>query len=99
FPTLSQCQGGCTATGKVIVWIDSDFGCGNISVQLLGQTRTITNYSTSGTPPCGTSGFANFTNVPVGTHAWTATCTQWTWSGYNVTVSNQGQCVSIKLSL
>ncbi|MDR2918526.1 MAG: BACON domain-containing protein [Tannerella sp.] len=75
-----------TPTGSAMFWTRSDFGCGNISVTLNGQTRTITGYYYQGTPSCGATYTATFSNLPYGTYSYTASCSGRHWSG-TITVS------------
>lgn len=97
YASLSDCQDDCFAYGSAIFWISEDLGCGFITVELLGETGTITNYTTGSAPACGTTGFATFTDVPVGTHDFYASCNGSQWTGYTVTITNNG-CTKIKLS-
>lgn len=88
--------GGGDEDGQIMFWIQSDLGCGNISVTLEGQgSGSISGYySTS--PSCGASGSANFT-VPAGTYSFSASCDGRTWDG-SVTVS-EGQCFKMQLTI
>lgn len=70
--------------GQAIFWVSSDFGCGNITVICEGITKQITGYYGSA-PSCGASSSANFT-LPKGSHSFSASCSNKTWSG-NITVT------------
>lgn len=91
------CSGGGTGggDGTIMFWVQSDPGCGPISVTLNGQgSNSITGfYSTS--PDCGAVSAANF-SVPGGTYSFTASCTERTWDG-TVTVEDD-QCFKMRLT-
>jgi hypothetical protein len=74
--------GGTTATtGNVSFWTKTDLGCGNITVNVNGQSGSITGYNTGGVSTCNVSGGANFT-LPAGNYNYTASCSGGdTWSG------------------
>ncbi len=92
-----QLTGGATtpSTGKATFWIASDLGCGNITVNVSGITRTISSFYSSGTPACGASGTATFDLAP-GTYSYSAQCSGKTWSG-TVAVTANG-CSRIQLT-
>lgn len=87
--------GGGSTTGQAMFWIGSDLGCGNITVNCNGQSRTISSYYSSGAPSCGASGTATFSFAP-GTYSYTASCSGLTWSG-TVTITSGG-CSKIQLT-
>gem|GEM_PF-1278841 len=99
--TISISAGACTSeridftfvNGSILFWTQSDLGCGNITVNIGGQSKTLDSYH-SGAPACGASGAATF-NLAPGTYAYTASCAGLNWSG-NVTVSG-GQCTKQQL--
>lgn len=74
-------------TGQVMFWVKTDFGCGPITVNIGGTTRTISSYYGS-IPSCGASGCANFT-LSAGTYAFSASCNGYTWNS-TVTITNGG---------
>ena len=81
--------------GQVMFWSARDHGCGSINVTINGQTRTISNYSTSGAPAgCNISGFATFDLQP-GTYSFTASCSKLTWQG-SVSI-NSNRCLTYEL--
>ena len=90
-------QGGGTGsgTGEVMFWTRSDLGCGNITVTISGQSKTMTSYFTSGAPSCGTSGAATF-ELPEGTYSYSASCNNYHWGPSNVTVTENG-CFRMEL--
>lgn len=90
-------SGGGTAgnNGNLTVWTQTDHGCGNISVNVNGQTGYVTSYYTSGVPSCGSTGCANF-SLPAGTYSISASCQTLTWSG-TATVTSGG-CCTLKLN-
>lgn len=88
-------NGGGNSSGQVMFWAASNFGCGNVTVVCNGVTRTITSYSTSGTPSCGANGFATF-NFSPGTYSYSASCSSYTWSGTAVVTA--GGCNKIQLT-
>jgi hypothetical protein len=86
--------GGSDSNGQATFWIQSDLGCGSITVNISGYgSATISSYYTS-TPDCGSSGTATFT-LPAGTYGFTASCTDLNWEG-TVTVS-EGGCYTMQL--
>jgi hypothetical protein len=80
-------------TGKVLFWIQSDLGCGNIQVTLGNQNQTISSFYANA-PSCGASGCATYTISP-GNYSYTASCPQKSWSG--VVFVTQGSCSRIRL--
>ncbi|TDO24073.1 hypothetical protein [Pedobacter duraquae] len=92
--TVSGGGTGTTGTGNIIFWINSDLGCGNITVSVSGKSATI-NKSFSASPACGADGGANFT-LPVGNYSYTAECSGKKWtSTFSIT---QGVCFKMQLS-
>lgn len=87
--------GGGSTTGQALFWTASDLGCGTITVNCNGQSRTITSYYSSGTPACGASGAATFSFAP-GTYSYTASCSGKTWNG--TVTSTAGGCSKIQLT-
>lgn len=88
-------SGGIPTTGQGMFWTASDLGCGNINVTVNGVTKTITQFYSSGTPPCGQVGCATFDLAP-GTYNYTASCSGKNWSGtINITT---GGCNRIQLT-
>lgn len=87
---------GTSNNGNVTFWVARDFGCGNISVTLDGSRKTISSYYSGSNPGCNSSGNANFTEG-AGTYSYTASCTEYNWSG-SVTITNGG-CKTIQLTL
>lgn len=87
--------GGNANTGNATFWVQSDLGCGNITVVINGISRFISYYYSSN-PSCNASGSANF-ELPAGTYSYSASCTNMTWSG-TITVTNGG-CSTMKLTL
>lgn len=85
--------GGNNNTGTATFWVNSDLGCGSITVNCNNQSGTITSYYSSA-PNCGASGCANFT-LPPGTYNFTASCTNKTWNG-SITVTSGG-CSRMRL--
>jgi hypothetical protein len=87
--------GGGSTTGQVMFWIQSDLGCGNITVTVSGSSKSITGYYSGGAPSCGSSSTATFTLNP-GTYSFNASCSGKTWNG-NVTVT-AGNCFKMQLT-
>ncbi|MEZ4878530.1 MAG: hypothetical protein R2801_00005 [Chitinophagales bacterium] len=79
--------------GNVVFWTASDLG--QITVSINGQTKTITQYYSTSSPSCGSTGCATF-NLPAGTYSFTASSYKGNWSG-SVTV-NSGGCSSRQLT-
>jgi hypothetical protein len=88
--------GGGSGTGNVMFWIQSDLGCGAITVTLNGQSGSIVNYYSSGAPSCGATGCANF-SLPAGTYSFSASCSSYTWNG--TVTSTSGGCYRMNLHL
>jgi hypothetical protein len=86
--------GGGSTTGQGLFWVSSDLGCGNISVNVNGITRTVSGYHSSA-PNCGDSGAATFSLSP-GTYSFSASCNGKSWSG-NINIV-AGSCSKIQLT-
>lgn len=89
---------GGSGTGQAMFWIQSDLGCGNVTVYISGVSKTITSYYASGAPACGSSGCATY-NLSPGTYAYTANCTGYSWgtsSPSYITVTSGG-CSKMRL--
>jgi hypothetical protein len=76
----------CTYTGQVTFWYNSSGT--NATVNINGQSGTITTYYGTYNPTCGSSGCATST-LPTGTYAYTASSSFSNWSG-NVTITKHG---------
>jgi hypothetical protein len=88
--------GGGNEDGTLMFWVESDFGCGPISVTVNSHGGgTITGYYATA-PDCGASSSANF-SLPAGTYRYSASCSEYTWDG-SVTIA-QGQCFKMRLTL
>lgn len=87
--------GGNATTGNATFWVQTDLGCGNITVVLNGTSGVISNYYSSN-PSCNASGSANF-ELPAGTYSYSASCTNLTWNG-TITITNGG-CSTMQLTL
>lgn len=95
--TSGTTTGGTTTgggTGQGMFWIQSDLGCGNITVTISGVSKTITSYYSS-SPSCGSSGCATY-NLSPGTYVYTASCSGYTWGPSNITISSGG-CSKMQL--
>ena len=92
--TSSGGGGGGSTTGQGMFWINTDQGCGNITVVCNGITRTISSFYASA-PSCGASGCATFDLSP-GTYSYSASCTGKTWNG-NITIT-AGGCSKVQLT-
>ncbi|HTL08360.1 MAG TPA: hypothetical protein VL307_08900 [Chitinophagaceae bacterium] len=82
-------------TGTAMLWVATDLGCGTITVECNGITKSITGYNSGGAPACGASGAATFTLDP-GTYTYTAKCSNLTWNG-SITVT-AGNCSKVQLT-
>jgi hypothetical protein len=87
--------GGGATTGSLTVWSQVDHGCGNITVDVSGQSGVISSYYSGGSISCGATGCANFTLAP-GNYNVSASCQSYTWNG-TATVS-AGGCFTFKLN-
>jgi|TARA_R100000306_G_scaffold11683_2_gene13758 hypothetical protein len=88
-----------SGTGDFIFWTNQDYGCGNISVSVDGiGSSTIDGYFDSATPDCSnTSAGGNFNNIPIGSYSFTASCSDYNWSG-SFTVT-EDTCNRLRLTL
>ncbi len=89
--------GGGSGTGDVKFWINQDFGCGPIDVNVSGAgSSTITGFFQSA-PLCDNSnGGGNFNNLPVGSYSFTASCSTLSWNG-NFNITEDG-CLQFQLN-
>lgn len=88
--------GNNNTTGDASFWIQSDLGCGPITVSIAGQgDSTINSFYSNGFPGCGANGNANYT-LPAGNYSYTASCNGLSWQG-NFTINPNG-CSNIQLS-
>ncbi len=75
---IACCLASCTkqeptaTTTQAMFWVDSDFGCGTITVTLNGVSKAITGYNTS-QPSCGNTYAATF-DIAAGNYTFTAKC-------------------------
>lgn len=90
--------GGGSGTGDVKFWIDQDFGCGQITVNVEGVgSSTITGYY-GASPDCVVDGMGgNFNDLTVGTYSYTASCQGYTWDG-TINIS-EDSCLRFQLTL
>ena len=97
--SVTVAKGGCTlqqffcTTGNVTFWIDS--AATNIKVTLNGGSKNITTAFPTSTPPCGTTGCANFIVHP-GTYTYTAITSSNIGYAGTVTVGNDS-CSLVRL--
>ena len=93
---INVSQSGAVAKGNIAFWTSSNCSAGYVSVTLTGHgTKEITGYYPSGSPTCGSQHTATFTDLPIGTYSYTASCGSRTVSG---TVKRTGSCHSVRLS-
>ncbi|PKA82195.1 hypothetical protein ATE92_0320 [Ulvibacter sp. MAR_2010_11] len=90
--------GGGGTTGDVKFWINQDFGCGNISVNVSGVgSSTISGYFGSA-PSCdNSSAGGNFNDLNPGNYNYDASCSGYTWQGSFTITENQ--CLQFQLTL
>ena len=71
-----------TQYGNVTFWINES--ASTVTVTFYGGNKTITKYYPNYNPSCGSSGCANYTNIPVGSYYYTARNAYgtYTWNGY-----------------
>ncbi|MCW9037835.1 hypothetical protein [Altibacter sp.] len=82
--------GGGNATGDAIFWVNSDFGCGPITVNLAGVGSSIINGYFGSAPACSVSSSGgNFDNLNPGVYSFTASCSNQNWSG-TITITENG---------
>lgn len=92
-------DGSCTYTGQVNFWTPTNYGVITVTITGTGNSGTITQYYTSGTPTCGAAGCYTVT-LPVGTYSFTATNNNGTTWGVSSTVSftvNENSCTNEEL--
>lgn len=76
-------------------WISENLQCGNISIKINEELKSISSYPASGNAPdCGTPGYATFALSP-GEYAFTASCLETTWNG--TVVVTEGSCSKMRL--
>ena len=89
--------GSSTSNGDAIFYTLSDLGCGTITVQLNGGSKSFNQYYNS-TPNCGASGCANFSNLPAGTYSYSASSSNGcTWPTSSITITSGG-CSKVQLT-
>ena len=94
--TINVSQWEAVDKGSIVFWISNNFACGYVNVTLSGHgTKTITGFYYSGAPSCGDEHTATFTDLPIGTYTYTASCGSRTWSG---TVTRTESCHGVRLS-
>ena len=88
--------GSGNSPGQVMFWLQSDLGCGSITVNVSGYgSKIISSYYSAGVSSCGADGCATF-SLPDGNYSYTASCSGGTtWSG--TVNSSRGYCNKIKL--
>lgn len=87
--------GGSTPKyGDVTFWQSESSS--TITVTFRGEDRKITKYYPGYDPDCGSSGCANYTNVPVGNYSFHAENFWHSWNG-DITVT-AGNCSRMRLS-
>ena len=79
--------------GDVMFWTNNYTT--TIRVDFRDSSKNITKYYYSGTPSCGATGCANFTNVPVGTYSYYAENDDYYWDGH-ITVTKDN-CSKMRL--
>ena len=97
FSPLQGGGGGNGDTGDAIFWINNDFGCGNINVNVSGVGSSSINGFFGSTPSCSiTSSGGNFNDLTPGNYNYTASCDNMNWSGsFEI---NQNSCATIELT-
>jgi uncharacterized protein (TIGR02145 family) len=80
--------------GQLMVYINSDLGCGKIDVTVNGETQTITNFYSDNEPTCNAKGCATFDLSP-GEYEVKASCGDMTWKFTKTVTANT--CSKTKL--
>lgn len=90
-------SGNGTTTGDVKFWVDGDYGCGPVTVNLAGVgTSTITGFFNTA-PDCDNTGAGgNFNDLAPGDYSYTASCNGIDWSG-NITIQ-ENTCLRFLLN-
>ncbi|PHR14803.1 MAG: hypothetical protein COA40_01110 [Aequorivita sp.] len=89
--------GGGSGKGDVKFWIDQDYGCGNITVNLSGVgSSTISGYF-GASPDCVSDYGGSFNDLDEGTYSYTASCQGYSWDG-NITIT-EDSCLRFQLTL
>lgn len=89
--------GGGSGNGDVKFWINQDFGCGPISVNVTGVGgSTITGFFGSAPACSNTGGGGNFNNLPEGNYSFTASCSSLSWNG-TITIT-EDSCLQFQLN-
>lgn len=92
---LSEANSGGGGHGEATFWINQDFGCGPLTINVSNQYTGTINYFYATEPSCGAEGCANFTLEP-GTYTYQASCSGYTWPQYSFTVY-ANDCASIQI--
>ncbi|MDD4141707.1 MAG: PKD domain-containing protein [Bacteroidales bacterium] len=79
--------------GDVMFWMSQQTY--EVTVTLNGQNRSISLYYPYSTPECGSSGCANFVDLPAGSYSYYAENSLYYWSG-SITVTDGG-CKTMRL--
>ena len=99
--------GGVVASNTYLFWIDHDFSCGSITVEVKDANgKIVTPYQgvisyTSATPPgCSNTNYGKYATFDLymgKTYTYKATCTGKTWTGTINVPCEQNQCKNIQL--
>lgn len=85
--------------GNIKFWVNQDYGCGPITVNMNGVgSSTISGYYFSGNPDCIIDGVGgNFNDLTPGNYNYSASCQGYNWNG-SVTIT-QNSCFKLQLTL
>ena len=99
--------GGVVSPNTYLFWIDHDFSCGQITVEVKDSDgKVVTPFQgkisyTSGTPPeCNNANYGKYATFDLyqgKTYTYKATCTGKTWAGTIAVPCEQNQCKNILL--
>ncbi|MBS1623546.1 MAG: hypothetical protein JST83_05970 [Bacteroidetes bacterium] len=95
-PNANVDNGSCTYIryGEVIFWFPGNYGTGTVNIS--GQTGSISGYVTGGVPSCGNSVSATF-SLPEGQYNYTATATNgYSWHGVATVVADGCQAYELQ---
>jgi len=99
--------GGVVASNTYLFWIDHDFSCGQITVEVKdADGKVVTpfqakiSYTAASAPECSNVNYGKYATFDLymgKTYTYRATCTGKTWTGTIIVPCEQSQCKNIQL--
>ncbi|OQP60361.1 hypothetical protein A3860_33825 [Niastella vici] len=98
---------GVVPPNTYIFWIDHDFSCGSITVEvkdasgkIVGPYQAVISYTSPTPPQCNNVNYGRFATFDLymgKTYTYKATCSGKTWTGTITVPCEQSQCKNIQL--